>query len=472
MDLEFRVEEYINRHRMLAPGMRVLVGVSGGPDSVALLDILYRLQGRLGISVVVAHLNHGLRGAEAEEDARYVRRLAQNLGLSSVMESADVAAYRKERGLSTQVAAREVRYRFFARAARETGAARVALGHHAGDQAETIVHHFLRGTGTAGLAGIPPVRAPFIRPLLAVRRQEIEAYCRDRELDPRRDPSNRNPAYTRNRLRTELLPLLEAEYNPNLINTLLRLGEICREENAYLEKEAAQAFQRLAVRVDGGVCLEASALTAVPPALGRRVIREAWSALAGEHRALDFDHVERVLELIRAATGGRRLELPRGVTVGNQAGRVIFSRGTAPLETEAWRYELQVPGRTALPAVGRQIIAEIRPVESGVALEALEPNEAVLDLDTLSLPLYVRNRRPGDVFAPQGLGGRVKLKKFMINAKVPRTGRERVPLVFDGEDRLVWVAGYRIAEFCKLTPKTRNTLWLNVSEAAAPFELC
>ncbi|MBE0466493.1 MAG: tRNA lysidine(34) synthetase TilS [Candidatus Desulforudis sp.] len=472
LDFQARIKAYMLRHQMVSPGMRVLVGVSGGPDSVALLDVLSGLRDLLGISLAAAHLNHRLRGASADADARYVRQLAEKLGVPCTVEACDVAAYRQEHGLSIQVAAREVRHHFFERVARETGAVRVALGHQADDQVETILHHFLRGTGPAGLAGMLPVRPPFIRPLLAVRRRDIEAYCRERGLDPRQDPSNIDPVYTRNRLRHNLVPLLEAEYNPNLVTTLLRLGEVCREENAYMEGQAVEAFRRFAAMVNGDVRIDARGLAELPLALGRRVVREAWSNLNSGPGALDFEHVERVLSLARAKAGGRRLDLPRGISVEKQAGEMVFTLRSIPLQAAPWRYELQVPGRTELPVVNRYLTAEIMPAED-LKTEALSPGQAAVDLDSLTLPLYVRNRRPGDSFAPQGVGGSMKLKEFFINCKVPRLERDWIPLVLDRRDRLVWVAGYRIADFCKLSPQTRTVVLLSVSKpGSASFESC
>jgi tRNA(Ile)-lysidine synthase len=472
VDLKARVEGFVRQHRLVSPGMRVLVAVSGGPDSVALLDVLYRLRQTLDISLTVAHLNHRLRGEEADNDARYVRELAQRYGLPCILEEFDVAAYRQRHRLSTQLAAREIRYRFFIRAARETGAARVALGHQADDQAETILHRFLRGAGPAGLAGMPPLRPPFIRPLLPLRRRDIEFYCRERGLNPRYDASNLDPVYTRNRLRHRLMPLLEAEYNPNLVTNLLRLGEICRADNACLDELAAKAFRRVARRINGRIDLDATALVRLAPALGRRVVRLAWSELAPARPALDFDHVERVLTLAAQTAGGRRLDLPGGFTAAKQAGRVVLGPRSVPPPAKPWCYELRIPGRTQLPAVNRSITAEIRPAKD-ISLLKLGPGYAVLDIDALSFPLYVRNRRPGDVFAPQGAGGRMKLKEFLINCKVPRTERDRIPLVFDREGRLAWVVGYRIADFCKLGPASRTALLLHVSPTGAGrFELC
>lgn len=447
------------------PGERVLVAVSGGPDSLALLDVLYRLRGTLGIELSVAHLNHLLRGREAAADAAYVARLAERYGLPLILEECNVRDAWRERGGSLQAVAREMRYRFFERAAEETGAARVALGHQADDQAETIVFNFLRGTGIAGLAGIPPVRDRYVRPLLAERRRTIEAYCRERGLVPRTDASNVKPVYTRNRLRLELIPHLEREYNPNLVPTLLRMAEVLREEDALLDAEASRALAAVMRASDdeGGVALERRPLLELPPALQRRVVRGAWEALPGGAE-LPFDHVQRVLDLARRPRGGGRVELPGGARLTREGDRLVLRRGDGEVPVP-FSYPLAMPGETAVPEAGMVIIATM--TEAADSLpdpRLLAPRGTVLDLDRLVLPLTVRSRRPGDVFRPSG-GGTVKLKKFLIDAKVPRGARDAIPLIVDAEGCIAWVAGLRTAEFCRLTPRTRYALILEVRKA-------
>ncbi|HAG11929.1 MAG TPA: tRNA lysidine(34) synthetase TilS, partial [Desulfotomaculum sp.] len=220
----------IEKMGMLKPGDKVLIGVSGGPDSIALLHVLWVLKDDLQIVPVVAHLNHQLRGEEAEEDARSVREFSKKLELPCYIEEADVKSYHKNSGLSLQEACREIRFSFFGQLAGKLGAGRVALGHHADDQAETILLNFLRGAGISGLKGISYVRGLFIRPLLEIRRKEIEEYCLQQQLPVRQDSSNLKPVYTRNRIRLNLLPLLEREYNPQIIQTLVQLGNLCSEE--------------------------------------------------------------------------------------------------------------------------------------------------------------------------------------------------------------------------------------------------
>lgn len=446
---------------MFAPGDRVVVGVSGGPDSVALLDVLYRLRGQLGIELVVAHLNHLLRGREAAADAACVARLADRYGLPLVLEECDVREAWRRRGGSLQAVAREVRYRFYERAAEETGAVRVALGHQADDQAETILFNFLRGTGIAGLAGIPPVRERYVRPLLAERRRTIEEYCRERGLAPREDASNVKPVYTRNRLRLELIPYLEREYNPNLVPTLLRMAEVLREEEALLEAEAGRVLAGvMRAEGEGAVVLERRPLLELPPALQRRVIRGAWDVLP-DGAELPFEHVQRILNLARRPRGGGRVDLPGGARAEREGDRLVLRRGGGE-RPAPFSYPLAVPGETAVPEAGKVITATVAGAADGLPdPRRLAPRGTVLDLDRLAPPLTVRSRRPGDIFRPSG-GGTVKLKKFLIDAKVPRSMRDAVPLVVDAEGRIAWVAGLRTAEFCRLTPRTRRALILEV----------
>jgi len=306
------MRENLRRYAMVAPGDGVVAGVSGGPDSVALLDLLFRLREEFNLRLTVAHLNHMLRGREAEEDAAFVAGLAARYGLPFTGERVDVRAYRAVHGGSLEEAAREVRYAFFARVAGETGAARVALGHNADDQAGTVLFHFLRGTGPAGLKGIPPVRGLFIRPLLTVRRAAIEAYLAERGLTARLDRSNVRPVYTRNKIRLLLLPLLEKEYNPRIVDALGRLAEVCREEDAYLEALAERALRdALLAHEEGLLRLKAAQVTALPLALRRRVIRLAWQRVTGSEYPLDFGDVERVDRLLADPAGGKQTPLPR-----------------------------------------------------------------------------------------------------------------------------------------------------------------
>lgn len=465
MDLIQQVTEQINKNTMVTAGEAVVVGVSGGPDSVALLHILYRLRENLNIRLIVAHLNHEFRGAEADADAHFVSELAERMQLEAFIESRDVPAYSEEYGVSAQVAAREVRYSFFSEVAVKTGASRVALGHHADDQAETILLHIIRGTGSGGLKGMLPVRDDFfIRPLLNVRRRDIEIYCRHYGLAVRHDSSNIRPKYLRNKVRLELFPLLEKNYNPNLVDTLNRLGEICRDEDEYLEREASAIYYQTRLSSAGDtVALDRVQLLRCPKAILRRIIRRAWSEICGDKDDLSFAHIDHVMEIIQGGGGYRQTTLPRGVTCKKNYDLIELTLSREDEEIPFYQHLLKVPGVTFIPEIGMSIEAQILPVgEVGDPL-GIDPQEALLDYDCLSMPLVVRRRLDGDRFMPLGLGGSMKVKKFFIDHKVPRPKRDRIPLVVSGND-IIWVGGMRPGEDYKITEKTKTCLRLYIND--------
>ncbi|MGQ9497421.1 MAG: tRNA lysidine(34) synthetase TilS [Desulfotomaculales bacterium] len=463
MDLLAVVRANLTRFAMVTRGARVVVGVSGGPDSVALLDLLFRLREEFGLKLIVAHLNHMLRGREADADAAFVERLAAGYGLPYVGERVDVAAYRAAAGGSPEEAAREVRYAFFARVAQDTAAARVALGHNADDQAETVLFHFLRGTGPAGLKGILPVRGIYIRPLITARRAAIAAYLAERGIAARLDRSNVQPVYTRNKIRLLLLPLLEKEYNPQIVDALGRLAEVCREEDAYLEAQGERALRdALLAHEEGRLRLRAAQVTDLPLALRRRVIRLAWQQVTGSEHPLDFGDVERVVRLLGDPAGGKQVPLPRRVRAEKAHGELVFTGQREESAVTAFERTLQVPGTTAIPELGLSIESSIESWDGQVDPRALPPTEAVLDADRVAFPLTVRTRRRGDRFAPLGGRGKVKLKRFLINAGVPRGTRDKLPLVVDAGSEIVWVAGVRPAETARVRDGTRQVLRLRL----------
>ncbi len=468
MDLKKEIEEFNREYQLFNKGMRLVVAVSGGADSLALLDLLWRMRAEASLELVVAHLHHGLREEAADADAQFVQDMARLYDLPFYWDKVSVAAYREEKKISTQVAARELRYDFLRAVAKQCQAQRIALGHHADDQAETILHHVIRGTGVAGLGGMDPVRAPFVRPLLSIRRQRIEKYCRWRKLNYRDDQSNRDHSYTRNRLREQIIPLLERDYNPSLVEALVRLGEICRAENTFIDQQAEHILRELALEGQGRVRINTKALLLHPEAMQRRLVQKAWMRITGRPMALAFAHVDRLLSLSKMLAGGKQVELPQGVIVQKQAGFLVFKQKDGSKKPVCWCYSLKVPGVTLVPEAGVLIEAKRQSFSFGeLDVNSLLPEQALLDLEKLSLPLHVRNRVAGDVFQPLGIAGKMKLKDFFINTKIPREKRDQVPLVIDARGRLVWVAGYRIADFCRLRPDSRKVLVLTLSAASS-----
>lgn len=440
--LRQRVAATIARHEMIAPGQLVLVGFSGGADSTALLHILKQLGHRL----CACHVHHGLRGEAADAEARQAAAFAASLGVPYGEKRADVRAVAKARKLSLETAAREVRYARLEEAAQEFGADRIATGHTADDQAETVLLNLLRGTGPSGLAGIPPVRGRIIRPLLKITRAEAREYCAAEGLAYCEDRSNLDRRFTRNRIRHDMMPVLR-QLQPNLTAALGRLAEIVREEEAYLESLLPNLEAR-----DGGVRAPLAELAALPPALLRRLVRRAVAAVKGDGRELGFERVEAVMELIRQGETGAVIELPGGVVARRGYGEVVVGRSAdnKALDPSTRR-------RSGLSSGDW----EVR-VEEGEDLAIRDdPEEAVLDAETLKGPLRVRQWEPGDRFVPLGMQEPVKLQDFFVNAKVPRVQRHSTPIVDSGGE-IVWVVGHRISERHKVTASTRRTIRLKV----------
>lgn len=461
MSFQKKVYAFIHKFNMLSPEDLVLVGVSGGPDSVALLHVLWSMREELQISLAVAHLNHMFRGEEARTDARMVEELAATLGLPVYVEQFDVPAYRERTGMSAQEAARKVRYQFFEHLARQLEASRVALGHHADDQAETILLNFLRGSGLSGLKGIPPIRHPYIRPLLDVRRREIAAYCRHHRLPVREDASNRKPIYTRNRIRLQLIPSLEQGYNPRLVNALVNLGHICREEDAYLEEEAERVYEREVKEEGRRLAFPVDGLLSCPVALRRRVLRRAWCRMTGAKRDLSCHQVEALLGLLESSAGGKNVVLPRGVRAAREGPFLRLWTNDDAQPVPFYCYPLVVPGITYIAEIDKSIFARVFLARDAGDPRQLSRREALLDYETIPGPMMVRRRMEGDRFRPLGLAGTTKLKKFLINHRIPREERDRLPLVVAGDD-ILWVGGLRLAEPFKVTGRTRKCLYLQM----------
>ncbi len=437
------------------------MGVSGGPDSVCLLHLLSESREELGLKLHVGHLNHQLRGVESEADADYVSRLANQLGLPVTIGREDVRGYQQKKGSSLEEAAREVRYRFLAALAEEIGAVTLALGHTADDQAETLLLHLIRGSGLAGLRGMKPLSfynlpsgksLKLIRPLLDVSRQETQAYCEALGLSPISDSSNRSLSYLRNRVRLELLPLLE-RYNPNIRAALLRLARLAEADLTLITSLVSQVWDEI-VREDlGGLWLNNQAFSSLSPALKYHLLRETLRRLLGELRDVELSHIESLAQVM-ASPAGKRLVLPQGLGFYGhyEESWLGYEPPPCPFPPLEKDHELLIPGETHIP--GWRILASLpqaRDEDSKLC--------ACFDFDSTGSRLLVRKRRSGDRFQPLGMNQPKKLQDFMVDAKIPRAWRDRVPLVCQGEE-IIWVVGWRIAHRFRVTQKTHQILRL------------
>ena len=477
--------ETIRRHGMIRPGDRIGAGVSGGADSVALLLLLNELRAKLGIGVFVLHFHHQLRGAEADEDERFVKDLAAELHFEFIPGRADVAGEARRNGWNLEDAARRLRYQFFASVAAAQGLNSVAVAHTADDQAETVLAHMLRGTGLTGLAGIYPVSGPVIRPLLEIGREELREYLRGRGRAWREDSSNEDTSRMRARIRHQLLPVLRNDFEPHSVNRLARLAGHAREQESFWQSLEQERFEALASRDSpGNIALKIGDLLSPMPwlaghaadslrsstmALTRRLVRRIVAELLGSRGNLSARHVQDVLDLAEKSRSGARIELP-GIVVRHVFDRLVFSTvqvvGDAkpPMENGLhgleFEYAIAPPGPSnssciVVAEIGRRFDLKVIdwPAGSGETIQ----HWGAVDFERLRWPLTLRSWRPGDSYRPRGHRRAQKLKRLFLESRVPRDARAAWP-VLTSAGQVVWASGYPVAEEFAPRPGTRTGL--------------
>lgn len=487
MDLLRIVREAIRSHDLFSPRDTVVVGVSGGVDSLCLLHVLLRLAPELDVRLHVGHLEHGIRGRESEEDARYVAELSAEWGVPISVGRADVPALARERGLAVEEAARQARYRFLGDLARSLGGRTVAVAHHADDQAETVLMHFLRGSGLAGLRGMLPLSrldelrlgervepAPpgeairLVRPLLDVRRTEIERYVAELGLEPRFDRSNLDTTHFRNRLRHELLPYLET-FNPNVREVLRRTAVVAAGDYQVLRGVVMDEWPRVVrEESDDAIAFDLPSLRELPDGLVRSLLREGVHRLRRSLRNINWVHVEDALQVVRRGATGAAATLPAGLMLRLGYDDALLADIAHRAEPPDAPRAPGVPAGVALPgrtALGGGWALDLRVVPREALPEGWDrerhPRAAYLDADRLPSPLVVRGRRPGDRMRPLGMGGTQKVADLMINRKLPREERAAVPILA-GDGDIVWVVGLHVDERYTITPATRRVVVASV----------
>ena len=458
MSVLSRVLRTVRKHEMLPRGGRVLVALSGGPDSVALLHILRALEQRRELTVVgAAHFNHQLRGREADDDEEFCRRVALAEGIRFACGRAEVARLAAESGRSVEDAARTARYGYLNEVADELGAGAIAVGQSLDDQAETFLLRLMRGAGAPGLSGIRPVVGRVIRPLLDMSRAELRAYAARHGLEFREDSSNADLRIPRNRVRHELLPQLE-RFAPAAAATLARAAALARADEEFLDQLAIDSARALVLQDSDGITVDVAGLTALPQALASRVARKALSAAAPD-RFIGFQHIEDLLDLARTGADGAALTLP-GVTATRRGGLIVFWGGTPERAfSNSFRFPLSIPGEVAVP--GWALSAAWVGAPDDIGKPVARGNTVVVAAAPIRGPLAVRTRRQGDRFSPLGMGGRGrKLQDFLVDRKISRAERDSLPLVVDGDDRIVWVVGQSVAEDFRVTAPKQGVILL------------
>ena len=462
MEREFlnRIRKTIERYEMLKPGDKVVVGVSGGPDSIALLNALDMLKNCYQLSLWAAHYNHKLRGEESAREAEFVNSQAKTIGVPLFLGEDDGSLFEKQPNLEER--SREQRYKFFRRVASEIGAQKVALGHTANDQAETFFLWVFRGSGSKGLGGMPPVREGFfIRPLIEMERKEIIAFLQGEGIPWVEDSSNQRRRYLRNRIRHFLIPKLIHDFDANLIKKIIKTTEILRDEELFLEKLSLEKFIELRKKEgrENALYIEITEFEKLPVSLRRRIVRHAIREIKGSLRRINFSHIEAILGVIKSQAPNLKLSLPGDFEVCKEYNHLKF-RGLSRKKVCFCHEFVFLPKEIRIPEIDRKIGIEILDWNPG-HLFINSKSSALMDWDKLKFPLVVRNWKEGDRFQPLGMRTSKKVKDFFIDLKLPTNERQNTPIVLFG-DLVAWIGGQRIDDRVKLTDSTKKVIRMEI----------
>lgn len=457
-----KVLEYIKNNNMIYKGDKVLVALSGGPDSVCLIHCLYRLKHELNIEICAAHVNHCLRGEESDKDEQYVVQLCKNLGVTLFKTRVDVKAYEKRHGVSCEVAGRNLRYEFFNKIKEENNIQKIALAHNANDQAETLLMRVMRGTGIEGLCGIRTVREGFyIRPILNITRPEIEAYCLDNSLNPRIDKTNLENIYSRNKVRLELIPYMEDNFNKDVIGALNRLAHNMQMDNEILEKLSNEYYERYCYVHENKVIISRDAFKEHHSIL-TRIIRKALTNLSGDTYNFEKDHIYSVIDIQKHPTG-KMIMLPKDIVTYNNYGdlHIGYNKDFIKVRDNICNeYELAIGKDNYIVSENIIISMEILDIDN-VSINKSNKYLKYFDYEKIDGNIKLRYKKNGDQFRPLGMKGSKTLKKTFIDMKIDKDLRDNIPLIcFNNE--IAWIIGYRVSESFKVTDDTKKVLQIKI----------
>jgi tRNA(Ile)-lysidine synthase len=456
---QHKIAKFIKFNRLINEGDTVIVGVSGGADSIALLDVLHSLK-ELRLRLVIAHLDHMLRGSDSNADAVFVRQIAEKCGLPFEMRSVDIDRFSKRNKLSLEEGGRAARHALFDELSLKYGANVVALGHHADDQAETVLMRLLRGAGATGLCGISPnSERKYVRPFLCVSRKDIEDYLRKRNIPFRTDASNADIRFLRNRIRHELIPYLET-YNPSIRDRLAATASILSADEMLLESVTDQAFQRLVTIEYPGVIIDIPALRSEVRGLRLRIYRKAINAAKGDLAHITLKHLQRIDDLALSGKPNSDLELPGQLIIAKSYRTMSITTRIGGGNVEPFEFIVQGPGNWSVP--GNRLLRVTMDVPPSDWKE-VTPHMAFFDIRKAPFPWIVRTFRTGDRFTPLGMTGTKKIKDFFIDMKIPLKLRRQIPL-FLSNDTVFWIAGLRIAEHARVTAETKDVTAVEILE--------
>lgn len=453
------VVKTIEKNNMFKFNDKVIVAVSGGPDSMCLLHILYSLKQKYGLDIVAAHLNHCLRGEEADLDEEYVKEFCYNYDIKFYSKRVDVHKISCEKNISCEMAGREVRYEFFESLRNELKAQKIAIAHNANDQAETVLMRIMRGTGLEGLIGIKPVRDEYyVRPLINSSRDEIERYCDDNILNPRLDKTNLENIFSRNKIRLELIPYIEKNFNKEIIKTLIRLSDTIRKDNEYLDNIACQKFKLYCHVKKEEVIIDNKAFDEQDAILSR-IIKSSIIELTGSFYNYEKIHIYDIIKLHKQGTGKKNM-LPNNIVVINNYGNIVLYKNYVSSERNIKEVLLDINDKNIITEIGINVSFNVIEIEN-LKKTKTDNLTKYFDCDKIEKDIIIRYRKTGDVFMPLGMKGNKKLNRLFIDLKIPKEERDDIPLICFGND-IAWVVGYRISEKFKIDISTKKILQIRI----------
>lgn len=461
--MQDKVFKYIKENSMIDEGDKVLVALSGGPDSICLLHILNSLKTKLNIEILAAHVNHCLRGENANKDEEFARKFCENLGIDFYVKRVNIDKVAKERKISTEMAGRDERYAFFNELKEKYKVKKIAIAHNANDQAETLIMRIARGTGVDGLVGIKPIRDEiYIRPILSLTRSEIEKYCLDNELNPRIDESNLEEIYSRNKIRLKAIPFLERNFNKDAINAINRLAYSAAKDVEFINDIVDEKYLGLVKKEDGIVCIEKEAFSE-KEALLTRLIRKALINACGISNNFEMKHIYDIINLQKGNTG-KKINLTNDVIVINEYGKIkVINKYSIDktISDEEIKFNLnQLDDEDIKIVKGKfgKITFSLLENNGAINLKS-NTNERYFSIDGVN-EITIRTRKNGDTMIPFGMTGRKKIKDILINNKIPKDKRDLIPLILFN-DEIVWISGIRSSNLYKI--KKGNKKLLKVS---------
>ena len=457
--LEERVIKNVYKHKLIKENDNIILGLSGGPDSMVLLHILLYVRERISFNLVVAHINHGVRGEEALKDEKFTEKVAKELGLDFFSTKADMVGLAKEKNISEEEAGREIRYGFFRELIKELGHGKIAVAHNRNDQAETLLMRIMRGTGIDGLAGMSFKSDDIIRPILDINRWEIEKYVEDNSIETVVDKTNLETIYSRNKVRLELIPYIKENFNPNIIDTLFRLSENAKLDSSFLEECSGKVYKSISKEKSASVVMKSDLFMEEDKAVKNRIIRKAIYNLIHTLQGIEEVHISSVVDLFNKGETGKRIDLPNNLLAKVSYNNLIIEKNINEDMAEVCENKeetiLQI-GQNYLEEYNLEINLKIID-RKYINFKNVSSNVKFFDYDIMNEEIWIRTRNPGDRFAPIGMKGRKKIKDYFIDEKIPRDLRDEIPLLMCGEN-IIWVIGYRMSEDYKVKKETRNVL--------------